>query len=180
MTEHKFFDPGNDRLARDIRNGLARAFVKRLAPDLDLQPVRELASHLLATTPANSLHTTYVKDRLQRFQDAKKTIREQAVEDDFHRALVLWDNELFFETHEVLEELWIKAEGAEKLILQALIRAAGYFIHLGTGNKVGADKMAARAYETLSRYRRDVPPIKGFDLLLECLRYRKTVPPKLH
>ena len=178
MSKDDFFDPRNDRLARDIRNDLARAFVKRLDPDLDLAPVRELASLLLSCAPT-SLHQYYNNDRLHRFQAAKKTIRDQGIEDDLKRALVLWDRELFFETHEVLEKLWMKAEGTEKLILQALIRAAGYFIHLGTGNLVGAEKMAARAYEILSKYRREVPPIKGLGLLLECLHHRKTTPPKL-
>ena len=178
MSKDDFFDPRNDRLARKIRNNLARAFVERLAPDLDLAPVRELASRLLIDAPT-SLHQDYITDRIQRCQAAKETIRDQGIDDDLQRALVLWDQELFFETHEVLEKLWMKAEGTEKLILQALIRAAGYFIHLGTANLVGAETMAARAYETLSRYRREAPPIKGLGLLLECLRHRQTIPPKL-
>ena len=179
MAEHKFFDPRNDRLARDIRNDLARVFVKRLDPELDLAPVRELASRLLTASPATDLHIDYINDRLQRFEDAKKTIHAERIDDDLQRALVLWDNELFFETHEVLENLWLKAVGTEKLVLQAMIRAAGYFIQLGAHNQIGAEKMAARAYEILSKYRREVPPIQGLDLLLECLRLRKTVPPKL-
>jgi hypothetical protein len=178
MSKDDFFDPRNDRLARDIRNNLARAFVKRLDPDLDLAPVRELASHLLSDGPT-SLHQDYINDRLHRFQDVKETIRDQGIEDDLQRALVLWDQELFFETHEVLEKLWLKAEGIEKLILQALIRAAGYFIHLGTGNLVGAEKMAGKAYETLNKYKEKPLTIKGLGLLLECLRHRETTPPKL-
>jgi predicted metal-dependent hydrolase len=178
MDKNDFFDPRNDRLARDIRNNLARTFVKRLDPDLDLTPVRELASQLL-TGALTTLHKDYINDRLQLFQAVKKTIRDQDIDDDLQRSLVLWDKELFFETHEVLEKLWMKAEGTEKLILQALIRAAGYFIHLGTGNQVGAEKMAARAYETLSRYRREAHSIKGLGLLLECLHDLKTISPKL-
>ena len=178
MSKDDFFDPGNDRLARKIRNNLARAFVERLDPGLDLAPVKELASRLLSGAPT-SLHQDYINDHLHRFQAVKETIRDQGIDDDLQRALVLWDNELFFETHEVLERLWMKAEGTEKLILQALIRAAGYFIHLGMGNLVGAEKMAGKAYETLSRYRREVPPINGLALLLECLRDRQTTPPKL-
>ena len=179
MTNKELFDPGNDRLARDIRNYLARTFVTRLDPELDMSPITALASRLLAATDATDLHRDYINDRLQRFQKSKKTIHDEKIDDDLQRALVLWDNELFFETHEVLEKLWVKAVGTEKLILQALIRAAGYFIHLRTENLVGAEKMATRAYETLKRYRREVPPIQGLDLLLECLRLRKSVPPKL-
>jgi hypothetical protein len=179
MGKDDFFDPRNDRLARDIRNDLARTFVKFLNPELDMSPVNELASRLLASTSTADIHINYIKDRLRRFRAAKKTIHDEAIDDDLQRALVLWDNELFFETHELLEKLWIKAEGNEKLIFQALIRAAGYFIHLQGRNRVGAEKMAARAYETLNKYRREAPPVQGLDLLLECLRNRKSVPPKI-
>jgi predicted metal-dependent hydrolase len=99
--------------------------------------------------------------------------------DDFYRALVLWDNELFFETHEVLEGLWKESGGRARLILQALIRAAGYYIHLETGNQAGAEKMAARALEVLARYREEIPPFPGLDNLLQCLAQRAVRPPKL-
>jgi len=178
MSEHDFFDPRNDRLARDIRNDLARAFVKRLDPDLDLTPVTNMASFMLEATPT-ALHRDYINDRLLRFQAAKKTISDQEIDDDLQRSLVLWDQELFFEAHELLEALWVKAEGTEKLILQAMIRAAGYFIHLRAGNRIGADKMAGRAYETLNKYRREASRIQSLDLLLDCLDHRKTIPPKL-
>jgi hypothetical protein len=179
MVKNDFFDPSNDRLARDIRNNLARTFVKHLDPELDMSPVTSLADRLLTTSSATKLHSDYIKDRLQRFRSAKKTISDEKIDDDLQRALVLWDNELFFETHEILEKLWMQAAGTEKLVLQALIRAAGYFIHLRGRNRVGAEKMAARAYETFSRYRRELPPIQGLGLLLECLQHRKRVPPKL-
>jgi hypothetical protein len=172
------FDPRNDRLARDIRNKMARAFVKCLDPEDDLGPVNKLTDHLLAGH-SEDIYADYVKDRQHRYLTAKSTITSQKIDDDFYRALVLWDNELFLETHEVLESLWIEASGTPKLILQALIRAAGYYIHLGVGNQPGAEKMAARACEILNKYRGEVPPFPGLNNLLECLTRREPVPPKL-
>jgi hypothetical protein len=172
------FDPRNDRLARDIRNQMARAFVKCLDPGADLGPVNKLIGRLLSGHHGN-VYADYVKDRQQRYLAAKSTITSQKIDDDFYRALVLWDNALFFETHEILEALWINSSGTHKLILQALIRAAGYYIHLGTGNQSGADKMAGRAWEVLHKYRGEIPPFPGLDNLLKCLARRESVPPKL-
>lgn len=178
MSHDQFFDPLNDRQARDIRNDLARTFVTCLDPATDLAPVHELAAQLLADHPG-PVYENYVSDRLARYLAAKASIASQAIKDDYYRALVLWDHELFFETHEVLEPLWQKATGPAQLILQALIRAAGYYIHLGTGNQTGAEKMAARAWEVLSRYREEIPPFPGLENLLHCLERREPLPPKL-
>lgn len=172
------FDPRNDRLARDIRNKMARAFVGCLSPDDDLGQVNQLAATFLAKHSRN-IYEDYIRDRKQRYLEAKATITRQKINDDFYRALVLWDNELFFETHEVLESLWMKSSGTAKLILQALIRAAGYYIHLETGNQIGAEKMAGRAYKVLTKYRGEVPSFAGLDNLLECLEKLEPLPPKL-
>ncbi len=172
------FDPRNDRLARDIRNQMARAFVNCLDPEDDLGPVNQVTGRLLPGHP-EKVYTDYVKDRLQRYLAAKLTITSHKITDNFYRALVLWDNELFFETHEVLEALWKESAGTAKLILQALIRAAGYYIHLETGNQAGAEKMAGRASEVLNKYRGEVPPFPGLDNLLGCLERRELAPPKL-
>lgn len=172
------FDPRNDRLARDLRNQMARIFVKHLDPEADLGQVNLLTARLLAGH-SKDVYTDYVNDRQQRYLAAKSTITHQKIYDNFYRALVLWDNELFFETHEVLESLWVESSGTPKLILQALIRAAGYYIHLEVGNQAGAIKMAARALEILNKYRDEIPPFPGIDNLLKCLKCREPAPPKL-
>ena len=178
MIKDDFFDTGNDRLARDIRNLLGKAFVKRLDPDLDLTPVEEMAEEFLSKDPG-PLYENYIIDRLARFHSAKSEISQQAINDDFYRALVLWDQQLFFEVHEVLESLWIKAAGNRKLILQALIRAAGVYIHLANHNLTGAEKMAARAREVLEKYRSEIPPFPGLEILINCMARLDLPPPIL-
>ncbi|MEN8142913.1 MAG: DUF309 domain-containing protein [Thermodesulfobacteriota bacterium] len=178
MAEYNFFDTRNDRLARDIRNKLGKAFVKRLAPDLDLTPVAELAENFLAENPG-AVYENYIRQRLAGFHAAKQHISQNKINDNYYRALVLWDHELFFETHEILESLWMKAAGSRKLILQALIRAAGVYIHLANHNQNGAEKMAAKARETLTALREEVPPFPGLEKLLDSLANLEHTPPKL-
>jgi hypothetical protein len=178
MKNPLFFDPRTDRLARDIRNEMARVFVKCLAPEADLGPVNKWADRVLATQPG-PIYENYIRDRRQRYLAAKATITGRAIGDNFYRALALWDQELFFETHEVLEALWHEASGTPRLILQALIRAAGFHIHLAVGNRAGAEKMAARAAEVLHEYRAEVPPFPGLARLLASLDRRDPAPPKL-
>lgn len=178
MTKDDFFDTGNDRLARDIRNLLGKAFVKRLDPDLDLTPVEEMAREFLSKDPG-PLYENYIMDRLARFHAAKSEMSKHAINDDFYRALTLWDQQLFFEVHEVLESLWIKAVGNRKLILQALIRAAGVYIHLANHNNKGAEKMASKARETLTVLREEIPPFPGLEKLLNSLAKPDHIPPKI-
>jgi Domain of unknown function (DUF309) len=54
------------------------------------------------------------------------------------RAACLADAGLFFEVHELLEPVWLRAEGAERLGLQGLIQVAVGFHHAAHGNREGA------------------------------------------
>lgn len=124
-------------------------------------------------------HRDYVKERLARYENALHTIADEKIVAVLEKALVLWDLELFFEVHEILEHAWLSAQGLDKLILQAMIRAAGVYIHLDHGNSKGAQKMAARAVATLSANREFVSRFFDIDLLLDKLRLLDPVPPKL-
>jgi len=94
------------------------------------------------------------------------------------KALILWNLGLFFEVHEILEQAWHGARGAEKEILQALIRAAGFYIKGEYGYFEAGAKMAARAVAALEKNRQDCA---GFELntLLESLRKLDPIPPKI-
>lgn len=93
-------------------------------------------------------------------------------------ALLLWNHELFFEFHELLEKRWMGATGVEKEILQGLIRAAGSYIHRQSGNTAGARKMAARAQETIKKYRDRLPPGFTAEPLLAGLANADAPPPR--
>ena len=57
----------------------------------------------------------------------------------YREGLRLFNEEEFFECHEVLEELWSETRGDEKKFLQGLIQAAVALFHFGNENFGGAN-----------------------------------------
>lgn len=170
------FEPFQDRLSRDIRNELSAALPLALAKN-DLAPVRAVADRYLRhNLPAP--YAAYIEARLAGYAKALATIARTDAKDALAKALVLWDLGLFFEVHEILEQAWHGAHGAEKEILQALIRAAGFYIKGEYGYFEAGAKMAGRAVASLEKNRQ---ACTGFalDKLLESLRNLDPIPPKL-
>ncbi len=125
------------------------------------------------------IHKQYIDNRIGGYTRTLEKIISGNITAPFSRALVLWDEKLFFEVHEILEHEWLNSEGAAKLIFQAMIRAAGMYIQLARGNIKGATSMAAKAVETFDNNRSEVPDILNIDLLLSKLRNVDPIPPKL-
>lgn len=174
----RHFDPLNDRLSRDIRNQLSVAFAEGLATN-SLAPVEVV----VARFRAKGLPPTqeeYIADRLDRYQEALAIINANEANDALTRSLVLWDLGLFFEVHEILEHAWLKARGAEKEILQAMIRAAGMYIKLAMGQPEAARKMAGKAAKALEDHRQQVPAPLPLDRLLAALTACDPQPPRLY
>lgn len=174
----KRFDPFTDRLSRDIRNDLSKALMISLR-DLNPAPVQEVADHYLAGA-LEYIYRQYINDRLEKYYRVLDIIRERHFEDTFSMALVLWDEELFFEVHEILEHEWLKSTGAAKLVLQAMIRAAGMYVQMDHDNYKGAASMAAKAVTALENNRSAVPETFDLDLLLAKLRKVDPIPPRLN
>lgn len=170
------FEPFQDRLSRDIRNGLAKAFVEGVGR-LDPVPFRRAAAQFLKTA-AETRYLDYIAERLRRYEAALIRLSHGPAA-PLWRAAVLWDLQLFFEVHELLEKSWLTSEGDEKLLLQALIRAAGVYIKLEYGYRDAALVIAAKALpvltaqqETLSRFFDPAP-------LLQALAHPALPPPRL-
>ena len=64
----------------------------------------------------------------------------------------LFNEEEFFECHDVLEELWSEVVGEEKKFLQGLIQAAVALFHFGNENLGGARKLCNASIEKLEPY----------------------------
>ncbi|MFA7383331.1 MAG: DUF309 domain-containing protein [Desulfurivibrionaceae bacterium] len=170
------FEPFQDRLSRDIRNELAAALPLALAQN-DLAPTLKVAERYRQqglTAP----YAAYIEARLAGYAKALAIIARTGAEGALAKALVLWDLGLFFEVHEILEQAWRGARGAEKELLQAMIRAAGFYIKGEYGYFEAGAKMAGRAVAALGKNRQGCA---GFDLdaLLESLRNLDPIPPKL-
>lgn len=173
----KHCNPFTDRLCHDIRNDLSRALMTSL-DQLDLAPVQIVAEKYLSDKLQPG-HRLYIADRMESYARVLQNIVSGNITDPFSRSLVLWDEELFFEVHEILEHVWLHSEGAAKLILQAMIRAAGMYVQLDRDNIKGATSMAAKAVEAFEHNRNEVPDILNLDLLLKKLRNIDPIPPKL-
>jgi hypothetical protein len=72
------------------------------------------------------------------------------IERAIRHAIVLWNEQLFFEVHEVLEEVWRNATGDTRTALQGLIQIAVAFHHLAYGNRRGARTLLAEGRTRLA------------------------------
>ena len=75
--------------------------------------------------------------------------------------LRLFNAEDFFESHEVLEELWSECQDGHKKFYQGLIQAAVALLHFGNGNLGGAKKVYLSCRKYLEAYR---PYCSGLDV----------------
>lgn len=70
----------------------------------------------------------------------------------YREGLRLFNEEEFFECHDVLEELWSETLGEEKKYIQGLIQAAIALFHFGNENFGGAKKLYISARKNLDSY----------------------------
>ena len=71
---------------------------------------------------------------------------------EYLEGIRLFNEEDFYECHDVLEELWSEIIGEEKKFLQGLIQAAVALFHFGNENLGGARKLYESAREKLQAY----------------------------
>lgn len=170
------FDPFNDRLARDLRNELSEALVG----DLDLLRLERSPQVAVAfrKRPLQEVHRHYLEQRLTAYERVLEIISERGLVEPFHRALVLWDEGMFFEVHEILEPPWYQAPaGPDKSALQGMIRAAGVYIFLEAGRRDSAASMAAKAISGLDHWQQSsLPPFPDLHRLKAGLTALKPAP----
>ncbi len=175
MSEYPF-NPFIDRLSRDIRNELSEglaAAVETGNGDLLAKTVAKYRQQPLA-----DYYRTYLEDRYSRYGKALAVISPD-ITDPIHRGLGLWDLGLYFEVHEVLEHAWYTAEGAMKLTLQALIRAAGVYIKREYGFYDSAARIAEKAVPVLEANRELLAKYFNPDRLISVLTVAEIPAPRL-
>jgi uncharacterized protein len=176
MTDNQYFNPFTDRLSRDIRNDLSSALLQCLQ-DGSTESAETVAVRYLDQRLAE-VYIRYIVERLDRYRKAVTAISGK-VDDPFLRSFLLWDLGLFFEMHEVLEHDWYHAEGDTKLLMQALIRAAGYYIKRECNLIPQANKIASKALPVLDRQREFLARYFKPERLIEPLSCGNPVPPQL-
>jgi predicted metal-dependent hydrolase len=70
----------------------------------------------------------------------------------FAEGIRLFNQGKLFDAHEVWEDIWKSAEGAEKTFYQALIQAAAALLHLERGNHLGAISVYLKSRSKLEQF----------------------------
>jgi uncharacterized protein len=73
-------------------------------------------------------------------------------EEKFELGLAHFNSRMFFEAHEVWEEIWLVEAEPEKTFLQGLIQLAAAFHHYERGNPSGAESLLASGIVKLARF----------------------------
>jgi hypothetical protein len=175
MTAIERFDPFNNRLCRNVRNALSEGFLKVLEQK-EMQPVRRIAGFFL-DDDLPAVVRAYIDQRLSAYEQALATVKKCRTDEPMDVAVRVWNHRLFFETHEYLEQFWMTAEGEEKQLLQALIRAAGAYVHIEQANLTGARRIADKALAVLEEQADRLALYFDPQLLLNKLRTLDPEPP---
>src|SRR5207237_9480233 len=64
----------------------------------------------------------------------------------------LFNTQKFFEAHEALEAVWLKAHGEEKVLLHGLIQVAAAFHHHARDNRAGFRSLLEKGSKKLERF----------------------------
>lgn len=175
MIDIERFDPFNNRLCRNVRNALSEGFKDSLEKK-DLQTVQRTAGFFLDDAPPVMVKA-YIDKRLAAYEQVLADISKYRSDDPLDIAFLIWNRGLFFETHEYLEPFWMTATGDEKKLLQAVIRAAGAYVHLEQGNHNGARSIADKALAVLERQQDQLARHTDPQVLLDKLKKLDPVPP---
>lgn len=171
------FDPFCDRRCRDIRNHLCISFVEGLERMNPLVFKKEIEKW--RAKDLSAVHMEYIDDRERLYFQVFDRIRKNSIDDAITRALICWNEGLFFEVHQILEDLWDTAIGERREAIKGLIQAAGVYVHLEAGRGEAARKLGRRAAERLNRLRHCFPFLSNLDELLERLEMADPNPPTL-
>jgi hypothetical protein len=170
------FEPFQDRLSRDIRNQLSESLIPCLQ-SMHLGPAQEVAQRFLKRQPGPA-QTEYIEKRIALYGQFLHRIAD-GPQDILWQGLVLWDLGLHFEVHEILEDAWHRSQGEEKLLLQAMIRAAGVYIKGEYGYAEAAAKLAAKALPVLEAQQLRLAAYIDPQPLLAAMRAPQAPPPLL-
>lgn len=81
-----------------------------------------------------------------------RAMNSKEKDEKFHRGLLHFNAQEFFESHEVWEEIWLVEPEPEKTFLQGIIQIAAAFHHYCRDNADGAESLLAAGIVKLSRF----------------------------
>jgi hypothetical protein len=178
LIQERPFDPFNDRRSRDLRNTLSEQFVDVVLRN-DPQAFRLLCDHW-AAMDIGGVYRDYLDVRLSRYRRAFEQFEGDDIWAPLRQSMVLWNEGLYFEVHELLEGIWHTAEEPLRSVLKGLIQAAGVYIHLLWGHQNAAEKLAKKAHKHLVDNRAGAGFIANLDELIDHLERVDPQPPVLY
>jgi len=95
------------------------------------------------------------------------------MEPELRRGIELFNHRDFYESHEALEAVWMKATGARRWFLQSLIHMAVAFYHHETGNRIGESLQFEKGLKKLAGYLPCQEGIDTGDLYVSVIRWRE-------
>jgi hypothetical protein len=141
------FDPFGERLSRDIRNTLSHAMIQALQQgdrDVFTNRCRDWLRQNLPDT-----HRTYIENRRRAFERLFEASCSGQKTELLGLAAALWNAGLFFEVHEVVENVWLTATGSRRQALKGLVQAAGSYVHHEAGRTAVAARLGRKAAANL-------------------------------
>jgi len=125
----------------------------------------------------------FLKEKASSYQSFLKDLKEdfkptqEEIERSVEVASLLFEKGLYFEVHELLEEVWMGEFGKNRDFLQALIQIGVAYYHLKNFNVRGFELLIDNALELLKGYRGEFFGV-NVDSLKEALkRAKKTQEP---
>jgi hypothetical protein len=181
ISDKKFpggkFDPWTNRLARDVRNTLSESFLMALS-QMEPSAYRDEAD-IWQTKNPSEIYLEYIQDRFQRDDRVIEQIKANHLDEPLLQSLVIWNNGLFFEFHDHLEEIWMQATGDERQALKGMIKAAGVYVHHEYNHQPAVKSLSAKSYDLIRRYSHKLTFIKNLDVLAQKLKTLDPDPPIL-
>ncbi len=95
--------------------------------------------------------------------------------DPIREGVRLFNEQHFFEAHEVLEDAWHIERGEPRLFLQGMIQLCAAFHHFQNGNLRGAAELLQRGGDKIRRYPDGYLGLETARLLREVDAFRSTV-----
>ena len=112
----------------------------------------------LKFVPDDPITEEYVRKKAKEYRELLRELPadfdpvKEDIEKNVKMARLLFEKGLYFEVHEILEEIWMGEFGKERDFLQALIQIGVAYYHLSNYNQRGFRLLLENALEFLNSY----------------------------
>jgi hypothetical protein len=178
LIKDRPFDPFNNRRSRDLRNTLSEQFTEVVLRN-DPQAFRLFCARWEAVD-LGGVYREYLVNRLERYRSAFEQFERDDIWAPLRQSMVLWNVGLYFEVHELLENIWHTTAEPLRSALKGLIQAAGVYIHFLWGHQNAAERLARKAHRHISENRAGAGFIANLDELIDHLERVDPQPPLLY